>query len=85
MFALTQITKQQVGSFSPGQAIPSCQLRAEWTKQSKPVRLIHEVTLKGVKEPFNYIHIVLDPEPIQPGIPRGGQTCMIMCTDYQIL
>ena len=68
MFALTQITKQQVDSFSPGQAIPSCQLRAEWTKQSKPVRLTHKVTLKGVKEPFNYIYIELDPEPIQPGI-----------------
>ena len=85
MFALTQITKQQVDSFSPGQAIPSCQLRAEWTEQSKPVRLTHKVTLSGAKEPFKYIYIELDPDPTPPGTPRGGQTCMIMCTGYQIL
>ena len=70
MFALTQITKQQVDSFRLGQAIPSFQLRAEWTEQSKPVQLIHKVTLNGAKEPFNYFRIVLKPDPTQPGTPR---------------
>ena len=71
MFALTQITKQQVDSYSPGQIIPSCILRAEWTEQSNPSRLIHKVTLKGAKEPFNFLNIVLgDIDSIQPGIQR---------------
>ena len=85
MFALTQITKQQVDSFSPRQALPTCHLIAEWTKESKPMRLTHKVTLVGAKEPFNYFRIVLDSDPTQPGIPRGGLMCMIMCTGYRIL
>ena len=85
MFALTQITKQQVDSFDTGQRIPSCELTAEWTKQTKPLPLNFQVTLKGAREPFNYFTIVLDSDPTQPGIPKGGQTCMIMCTGYQIL
>ena len=85
MFALTQITKQQVDSFSPGWRVPSCQLTAEWTKQSKPVQLTHKVILKGAKEPNNYFIIVLDTDPTPPGIPREGLMCMIMCTGYRIL
>ena len=80
MFALTQITKEAVDSFSPGQVFPSCQLIAEWTKESKPMRLTHKVTLVGAKEPSNYFTIVLDTGPTPPGIPRGGLMCMIMCT-----
>ena len=83
MFVLTQIIKEAVDSFTLGKAIPSCQLIAMWTKQSKPVQLTHKVILKGVKEPSN--SIVLDTGPTPPGIPRGGLTCMIMCTGYQIL
>ena len=78
MFALTQITKQEVDSFDTGQEIPSCQLRAEWTEESKPSRLIHKMTLKGAKEPNNYVFIELEPGSTQPGIPRGGLMCMII-------
>ena len=55
-----KITKEQVDSFKPRRRIPSCQLTAEWTKESKPSRLIHQVLLKGAKEPSNYLRIVLD-------------------------
>ena len=65
-----QITKEDVDSHKPNQRIPSCQLTAEWTKKSKPSRLIHKVTLTGAKEPFNYFCIVLDCGSISPaGIP----------------
>ena len=85
MFALTQITKQQVDSYEPGQTIPSCILRAEWTEQSNPVELLCTMTLSGAKKPNNSFIIVLDTGPIQPGIPRGGLMCMIMCAGHRIL
>ena len=40
--------------------IPSCQLTAVWTKESKPPVLVHQVTLKGAKESSNFFSIVLD-------------------------
>ena len=85
MFALTQITKQQVDSFRPGQAIPSYILRAEWTEQSKQVELLCTMALSGAKKPSNSFIIVLGTGPTPPGIPRGGLTCMIMCAGYRIL
>ena len=85
MFVLTQITKQEVDSFSPGQCIPSCLLRAVWTKKSRPSVLLHEVTLSGAKELNNYFTIVLEPDSTPPGKPRGGLMCMIMCAGYRIL
>ena len=67
-----QITKDAVDSYKAGQRIPSCQLRAEWTKQSKPLQLTYEVTLEGAKEPYNYLCIVLDCDSISPaGIPSN--------------
>ena len=63
MFALIQITKEHVDSFESGQEIPSCQIRAEWTKQDKPSTLTHLVTLKGAKKPNNYFYIALDSIP----------------------
>ena len=66
----SQITKEAVDSYKTGQRIPSCQLRAEWTKQSKPLQLTHQVTLEGAKQPYNYLCIVLDCDSITPaGIP----------------
>ena len=85
MFVLTQITKQQVDSFSHRQAIPSCILTAEWTEQGKPSRLGYKMDLSGAKKPSNYFIIALDTGPTPPGIPRGGLMCMIMCAGYQIL
>ena len=63
----SQITKEEVDIYKPGRHIPSCKLKAEWTKQSKPSRLIHKVTLKGAKQPLNYINIDLDCDPIPLG------------------
>ena len=86
VFALTQITKQQVDSFGDGQAIPSCILRAEWTKENKPSVLLYTMDLSGSKKPSDYwFRIELDSDSTQPGIPRGGLMCMIMCAGYQIL
>ena len=56
-------------SFETGQEIPSCQIRAEWTKQGKPSQLTHEVILKGAKEPNNYFYIELD--STSPGTTEG--------------
>ena len=63
MLAPMQITKEWVDSFETGQEIPSCQVRAEWTKQGKPSQLTHLVTLKGAKKPNNYFYIELDSTP----------------------
>ena len=59
-----QITKEEVDIYKPGRHIPSCKLKAEWTKQSKPLRLIHKVTLKGAKQPFINIDLDCDPIPL---------------------
>jgi len=56
-----------VDIFKRGQRIPSCRLIAEWTKQSKPSRLIHKVTLEGAKPPSNYFKIDLDRDSIPLG------------------
>ena len=45
---------KEVDSFDSRQRIPSCQLVAQWTRQGKPSRLIHKVTVNGTKEPFNF-------------------------------
>ena len=63
MLSLAQISKMHVDSFETGQGIPSCQIRAEWTKLGKPSQLVHAVTLKGAKEPNNYFYIELDSIP----------------------
>ena len=63
MLALVQITKENVDSFEIGREIPSCQIRAEWTKQDKPSALAHLVTLKGARKPNNYFYIELDSIP----------------------
>ena len=73
MLALMQITKEWVDSFETGREIPSCQIRAEWTKQGKPSQLTHEVTLKGAKEPRNYFYIELD--SISPDTTGGKFMC----------
>ena len=54
--------KEDVDNFETRKGIPSCQLTAVWTKQSKPSQLIHEITLEGAKKPSNYFCIVLDPD-----------------------
>ena len=56
---LLQIEKEQVDSFKTGQAIPSCQLTAVWTKQNKPSLVFHKVELTGAKEPFNFLNMKL--------------------------
>ena len=63
MLALIQITKEYVDRFETGQEIPSCQIRAEWTKQGKPAQLTHAVTLRSAKKPNNYFYIELDSIP----------------------
>ena len=60
MLALVQITKENVDRFERGQEIPSCQIRADWTKHCRPSQLTHKVTLKGAREPNNYFYIELD-------------------------
>ena len=78
MLALLQITKKIVDSFGPsGQKIPSCQIRAEWTKQDKPSTLAHLVTLKGAKKPNNYFYIELDSIP--PVTTRGEFMSWHLC------
>ena len=63
MLALIQITKEHVDSFESGQEMPSCQIRAEWTKLGKPSQYTHAVTLNGAKKPKNYFYIELDTIP----------------------
>ena len=65
---LLQTTKEDVDNFETRKGIPSCQLTAVWTKQSKPSQLIYQVTLEGAKEPSNYFSIILDCDSIPPGI-----------------
>ena len=64
-FHTVQITKEVVDSynFETGWGIPSCQLIALWTAQSRPSQLIHTVTLKGTKK-LSYFSIVLDSDSI---------------------
>ena len=64
-YLLLKITKAEVDSFKPGKRIPSCHIKAEWTKQSKPPRLKYTVTLQGAKQPSNYFNIDLDCDSIQ--------------------
>lgn len=64
-----QITREKVDNFmikTETGRIPSCQLTAVWTKESKPPVLVHQVTLKGAKESSNYFSIVLDCDTIPP-------------------
>lgn len=68
-----QITKKEVDSFNQGRRIPSCQLTAEWTKPSKPSRLVHKVTLKGAKGPSNYFRIVLDSNSVSVDTTESGE------------
>ena len=68
-----QITRKEVDSFNQGRRIPSCQLTAEWTKPSKPSRLIHKVTLKGAKGPSNYFRIVLDLNSVSVDTTESGE------------
>ena len=68
MLTILQITKKEVDSFSPGRRIPSCQLKAQWTKKSKPSQFTHKVTLEGAKEPSNYFCIDFDCDSTTPGI-----------------
>ena len=63
MLGLIQITKEHVDSFKSGQEMPSCQIRAEWTKLGKPSQHTYPVTLKGAKKPKNYFYIELDSIP----------------------
>ena len=74
MLALIQIAKEYVDSFETGQEIPSCQIRAEWTKkQGKPSTFTCKVTLKGAREPNNYFCIELDSTP--PDTTKGEFMC----------
>ena len=73
MLALIQITKKHVDSFETGQEIPYCQIRAEWTKQGKPSRLTHAMTLVGAKGPNSYFYIELD--CISPDTTGGEFMC----------
>ena len=66
VYCYVQITKEDIDGYRTGQGILSCQLIAEWTKQSKPSRFIHKVILEGAKKPFNYLRIVLDCDIISP-------------------
>lgn len=66
-----QITKEEVDIYKPGRHIPSCELKAVWTKSSKPSPLIHKVTLNGAK-PSNFISIYLDCDSIPLGISICG-------------
>ena len=68
-----QITKDWVDSFETGREVPSCQIRAEWTKPGKPSQLTQKVTIKGAKEPKNYFYIELD--SISPHTIRGEFMC----------
>ena len=77
MFALVQITKEKVDSFEIGREIPSCEIRAEWTKQDKPSQLTHLVTLNGAKKPNNYFYIELDSIP--PVTTRGEFMSWHLC------
>ena len=62
-----QITKKQVDNFRSGRRIPHCEIKVEWMDEDRrPVKLYHDVELKGAKEPFNYITIESDP------LPRGS-------------
>lgn len=64
-----QITREKVDNFmikTETGRIPSCQLTAVWTKESKPPVLVHQVTLEGAKESSNYFSIVLDCDSIPP-------------------
>ena len=61
-----QISKQQVDSYKCGQLPPSCQLKVEWNKDEKPVKLKYKVDLVGAKEDCNFFYI--DRTPMIAGI-----------------
>ena len=63
MLALIQIIKKDVDSSGTMHEFPHCELTALWTGQGKPLRLTHEVTLNGAKEPYDCFLIVLDLNP----------------------
>jgi len=62
-----QIYKNEVDTFCPGKRIPSCHLKAEWTKQSNPSRLTYKVNLEGAKQ-NSYFLIELNCDSTPPGI-----------------
>ena len=72
-----QIPKEWVDSFETGREIPSCQIRAEWTKPGKPSKLKHKVTLIGAKKFQNYFYIVLD--SILPDTTGGEFMAQAIC------
>ena len=76
-----QISKKDADHFVPGQWIPECQLIVEWEgEEQRPVRLRHKVDLIGAKAPFNFIHLILNPE-------SEGNRCRasIQCTNSKAL
>ena len=59
---MSQISRSDVDQCEPGKWIPECQLRVQWEKDDqKPVRLKHKVELIGAKEPYDFIHLFLNP------------------------
>ena len=62
MYTMPQISKMDADQFEPGQWIPECQLVVQWERKvQRPVPLRHKVDLKGAKEPYDFIYLILDP------------------------
>ena len=55
-----QVTRAELDDFQLGRAIPSCVLEAHPLVKPIP-RLLHVITLIGVKPPYNQLIIILQP------------------------
>jgi hypothetical protein len=62
-----QVTKAELDDFKTGRGIPNCVL--EVRPLVKPIpRLLHEITLNGVKPPYNELILRLSHTPSGKGI-----------------
>ena len=61
-----QVTKAELDDFKTGLRIPNCMLEAHPLVEPIP-RLLHEITLNGVKPPYNELTLRLSHRPSRKG------------------
>ena len=61
-----QVTKAELDDFKTGLGIPNCVLEAHPLVEPIP-RLLHEITLNGVKQPYNKLTLRLPVMPSRKG------------------
>ena len=60
------MTKAELDDFKTGRGVPNCVLEAHPLVESFP-RLLYELTMRGVKPPYNELTLRLSHTPLRKG------------------